>query len=240
MFRGSRRRNVGHGWVAAIGRQDSGRVAYRLAAARRALSRGKLKQAESHARVAFVESGRSLMIRPLLVRIALGRWSARNAVRQLEAAAKTSPSQRTYLMLSAANSRLESHGETMKWARQAFDQDPENLVALRWLGLCCLDAGEFAEAESCFRKAVEQQPSHARWQHALGIALQSLARHGEARHCFETALALDPRNAGFRIDFTEQLLNLNDLSGAEQSARVLLQIAPERAISHVLMAQSLA
>ena len=93
-------------------------------------------------------------------------------------------------------------------------------------GRALLQAGQIAQAESCFREALRTQP-HAPELHAtLGAIIAALGRPADALPSFLTALKLRPDSADAHGNLGNALRELGRMPEAEHHLRVALRLRP--------------
>lgn len=98
----------------------------------------------------------------------------------------------------------KKHVEAIAAFERALELSPDNEVCRTNIGVCLIDHGDIAAAESHFRRVTAAQPENAKGWANLGVALGRLDRYGEALEAFERAESLT--EAG--VDQTDNLVNL--------------------------------
>lgn len=122
----------------------------------------------------------------------LGRGT--EADRAFERSFALSPERR--LMALAAEHQKEGRvSQAEQLYRRVLRQNPDNVDALRLLGLIAANAGRESEAESLLQKAITLAPDFLAAILDLGRLRKEQDRYAEALECFERALAIDANSA---------------------------------------------
>ena len=209
------------------------------AEAERAFAQGRLQEAErlceSGLRMArslplelmrgviYVKTGRLEQALPLLERVA-----------EEDDASPWAP-----LWRSRALRRLGRAEEALDSALQAAERDERDPSIRHHLGLCFLDVSQFADAVDCFQRAIGKGPNSAPAYQGLGLALRGLGRSAEAVTAFRRAAKIAPRSPSILASFWQTLMDCDDVPGAIECARTLLEIGGDSAESHLRLAQAL-
>jgi tetratricopeptide (TPR) repeat protein len=214
-------------------------IGHKLTVAKAAMRLGRLAEADRICRTVLEAKPQNLKARVLLARTALCRCAAAAAANQLATVVKRDPTAfRSLLMLSAAHKRREDHAKALIWARKAADLKPDDIGAIVWNGLCCLELDQFQEAERRFRAALDIAEDRADIHNWLGLALQGQGRYGDATDSFEMAAEINPSSPVFRRNLTESLISENDLTALD-SARTLIELCPNDPTGHMMCAECL-
>jgi len=88
-------------------------------------------------------------------------------------------------------------------------------------GIACMENGEYADAENCFRQTMVLAPESLETLLNLGYCLDLQGYSGEALDCYESVLALSPGNAKARYNRAAHLLRRGDMEAgfADYEAR---------------------
>ncbi|MFN0024678.1 MAG: sulfotransferase [Parvularculaceae bacterium] len=113
----------------------------------------------------------------------------------------------------------------------ALEEDPDNVDAMRLLGVVLALLGRGEEALRRARQAVLLAPDYLSAWSNLGAALTELDRIDEAVDAFRRALALDPKNVQCQYNLANALSAHQDFQGAQSAFRAALAIDPAQAPS---------
>ncbi|MBX9746356.1 MAG: tetratricopeptide repeat protein, partial [Hyphomonadaceae bacterium] len=98
--------------------------------------------------------------------------------------------------------------------------------------------GAHAEAIAALRRAIELAPGKPKWHEALTEAIWQ-AGGGLSLSSYQYAIERLPQDASLRLSFAHQLNRVGARQDAEDQARAALALAPERAETHDMLAQTL-
>jgi tetratricopeptide (TPR) repeat protein len=110
--------------------------------------------------------------------------------------------------------------------REVLAQQPDNAVALHFLGVIHYQRRNLAEALPLLERAVRLQPDEPEFHNNLGLALAAADREEEAIAAYRRALALKPDHAGAWSNLGLTLQSLNDIDGAIDAYRRALALNP--------------
>lgn len=102
--------------------------------------------------------------------------------------------ERKALALAAEHQQQGRTEQAERMLRELLRSHPENVDALRLLGVMSLSAGRLPEAERLLRRATHLAPDFAEAQLDLGRALKEQHKLQEAIEALERAIALEPGN----------------------------------------------
>lgn len=102
--------------------------------------------------------------------------------------------ERKALALAAEHQQQGRPEQAERMLRELLRSHPENVDALRLLGVMSLSAGRLPEAERLLRRATHLAPDFAEAQLDLGRALKEQHKLQEAIEALERAIALEPGN----------------------------------------------
>lgn len=191
----------------------------------------------------------------LLGRAAASRASMkdmREAVGHFEKAVALEPKYTSaWVQLAIAHTQLGRWGggggttlQCWQSARAAIDRaralepdSPDVLVALGWI----LRTGEWKwrEAERVFRRALELRPNQPEVLAGAAVLFYNMGRTEEGFRLGEQSLRLDPLNPANQIDLSIMFFFADKPIEAERTARRALQLAPNGASFHAILAWSL-
>jgi tetratricopeptide (TPR) repeat protein len=146
---------------------------------------------------------------------------------------------RKILALAAEHQKEGRFEEAEKLYREVLRNNPQNVDALRMLGLLAFGGGNIDEAERLFRRAVTAAPDFVSAIIDLGLALKEQSRIEEAIECFRQATKLEPKNVKAHYQLA-QILSPAALSDeAIKSYQQILELRPKHAgallgLGHVL------
>ncbi len=78
--------------------------------------------------------------------------------------------------------------------RNVLRRDPDNVDALRLMGVLAMKQEQYNDAEALIRRAVELAPDYIVAWNNLGAALNEQGKHDEAEEAYQRALQLGPKN----------------------------------------------
>jgi len=90
--------------------------------------------------------------------------------------------------------RQDETEKAEKIYRSILRRDPDNVDALRLLGLIAIKQEQYNDAEALIRRAVELAPDYLIAWNNLGSALNEQEKYREAEKAFQSSLQLDPEN----------------------------------------------
>ena len=121
---------------------------------------------------------------------------------------------RAYNNLGIVLLRKDSLGSASAALARSVDLNPENPVALYYLGKVKRSLGRPKEAEDAFRRALALDPNYVSAHFELGNVLNDTARFDEAIACYDKALGLDPNFMDARWPRILALFRKGDLGAA--------------------------
>lgn len=114
--------------------------------------------------------------------------------------------------------------DAIAFYRQAMAEDPENLTAMRGLGLALRTAGRLEEAEAAYRSMIERHPAHPLARLELATVLMEQNALDEAIEEFRQALVLDPEFKQAHFNMAVALVRTGRLDEAARSFQKVLEI----------------
>jgi tetratricopeptide (TPR) repeat protein len=130
--------------------------------------------------------------------------------------------------------RLQQAGDLENAAssfRRAIAIEPDNVDALRMLGVVSAALGNAAESLRSARQAVRFAPqSHEAWNN-MGSVLSEFEFHEEALEAFRHAANLSPECSATQTNLANALTMNGDIKGAERAFKKALALTPEDATS---------
>lgn len=108
--------------------------------------------------------------------------------------------------------------------RRALEEDPENLTAMRGLGLALRTAGDFDGAVAAYRNMVERYPKHPLARLELATVLMEQGSLDEAIAEFRRALEIDPEFKQAHFNLGAALARAGRFEEAAQSFEKVLAI----------------
>ena len=102
--------------------------------------------------------------------------------------------ERKQLAIAAEHQKAGRLEEAERCCRDVLRVNPENVDALRLLGITLVRDGRIDEAETQFRKAIDIAPDFVGALMDLGRSLKDQSQFEEAIECFKRAMRLEPTN----------------------------------------------
>ncbi len=106
-------------------------------------------------------------------------------------------------------------------------------------GWLCLMTGRREDGRRLVENAVEAAPHFAFSYVAMGALHAAEGRHDEAELCWQRALVLDPADVDASALLVQSRRQAKDVVGAEQVARTAILAAPQDAMAHFVLAETL-
>lgn len=106
-------------------------------------------------------------------------------------------------------------------------------------GWLCLMAGRKEDGRQLVENAVEAAPHLAFAYVAMGVLHAAEGQREEAELCWQRALVLDPADVDASALLVQSRQQANDMVGAEQVARNAILVAPQDAMVHFVLAETL-
>lgn len=198
-----------------------------LAAAKAALARGKLPDAEQRLRKLLARTPEHRQALHLLGLIAQRRGERGAAVELLTRAAAADPGNaEVHTHLAEARRAAGDPGGAERAARAAVALAPEAAPAWNNLALALQEQGRLADAEAALRRAVEAAPRYPRAHYNLGNVLRQQGRHAEAVASLRAALRLQPDYPQADNALGVLLGESGDVEGAATHLRRAIDRAP--------------
>jgi tetratricopeptide (TPR) repeat protein len=211
-----------------------------ISKAAQAHAAGRLDESESGLRQVLIGDPENVQALLLLGIIAVKRDRLGEAIDLLEKVReRDSTSFQARLWLSMASRKLGNLDETLKYAIEATNLNPNDPQGQNQLGLAFLDKQEFRGAESCFRKALSAAPNVAQLHFGLGLAQQGLRDGVGAIGSFRRAAQLAPESLSLQTSIRQKLMDEYDPAGAADCARAILKLQPNSAEANLWLARAL-
>jgi 1,4-dihydroxy-6-naphthoate synthase len=137
---------------------------------------------------------------------------------------------------------LQRHGDPAQaesLCRQAIGQDPENIDALRLLGLIVHQSGRHAEAVDLLRQALTRRAGHANTLNNLGEALRAMGSLDEAIECYRKAIGVDPNYPEPHNNLGVALVQAGQLAQAIGQFNRALKLRPNYVNAYVHLGDAL-
>ncbi len=122
----------------------------------------------------------------------LGR--GREADEAFERSFELNPHRKT-LAIAGEHHKAGRRQEAAALCRDVLSEAPNNVSALRMMGLIALGESRYDEAERILRRALLVAPDYADAMIDLGQALKEQSRFGEAINCLRRAVKIEPNSA---------------------------------------------
>ncbi|MBF0589374.1 MAG: tetratricopeptide repeat protein [Magnetococcales bacterium] len=116
--------------------------------------------------------------------------------------------------------------------RQILALDPNQVDALRLVGVLAHQTGRLEEAEHFLKQALLKNPDLAPTHANLGHLRRDMERYDEAIACFRKALTLQPDDVGLMATLGALLLDRGELAEAEPLLRKALVLQPRDPGAH--------
>jgi choline-sulfatase len=115
-------------------------------------------------------------------------------------------------------------------------EDPDNALALKFLGAAALDAGDLPRAVELNERLVARGLHVADAEANLVLAYHRLRRAADAERAAERAIAADPNHAAARFNLATHYWESGNAAAAKQALEPLLARFPDHAGGRTLMA----
>jgi predicted O-linked N-acetylglucosamine transferase (SPINDLY family) len=142
------------------------------------------------------------------------------------------------LAQAIADHRSGKTAEAMALYRKVLDQDPDQVDALRLLGVCQLHAGRGAEAEALLRRALGAAPNNPKIHDNWALVLRGLGRKDEARAASRRAVELAPNEPTILINLVQFELQAGNVDAAIDLLRHILTIQPDAVEARYQLAET--
>ena len=116
--------------------------------------------------------------------------------------------------------------------QQILQAEPQQPIALHFLGVISYQAGKTDKAFDLISKALTIKPDYVDAHYNLGIVLQSLLRLDEAKASYKNTLAIKPDYAEAHSNLGNTFKDLGQLDEAIASYKNALAIKPDYAEAH--------
>jgi predicted TPR repeat methyltransferase len=120
--------------------------------------------------------------------------------------------------------------EAFPLLRQLVRDQPENVEAVKTLGMVCFRTGRYELAQHFMGESLRLDPSFVEGLRIRGLAFMQLKRHAAALDCFETVLAASPGFVDVMINRATALLDLQRLDKALAGFDEVLALDAENAV----------
>lgn len=116
--------------------------------------------------------------------------------------------------------------------RRVLDNDPQNAIALQYLGVLSMQRGNPEQGEVMIRQALDMRPDIADFHNNLGLCLRQQGRLREAEACYRHALAIKPDYAEAYNNLGLDLQATGQVTEAVTAYRKALELRPQFAEAH--------
>jgi Tfp pilus assembly protein PilF len=117
-------------------------------------------------------------------------------------------------------------------------EDPENRLALEFLGRARSQRGEWRAAREAFRRALASGPNPVSVHLELGRVERELGDEEAEQRALEEALRVDPRSVAARLDLARVLMRRGRPKDAAALLEEALRILPRSVAAHVGLAEA--
>jgi tetratricopeptide (TPR) repeat protein len=123
--------------------------------------------------------------------------------------------------------------------RQALEADPDQPLALHYLGVACFQRKQYAEALPLLQRSTAKVPTEPEFHNNLGLVLAAMDRNDDAIAEYRRTLELAPDHATASNNLGLALQAINRLPDAIAAFRRALAVAPAFAHAHWNLALAL-
>jgi tetratricopeptide (TPR) repeat protein len=116
--------------------------------------------------------------------------------------------------------------------RRVLEDDPQNAVALQYLGVLSMQRDNPAHGEVLIRQALDIRSDIPDFHNNLGLCLRQQGRLREAQACYRQALAIKPDYAAAYNNLGLDLQATGEMTEAVTAFRKALQLQPQFAEAH--------
>ncbi len=134
---------------------------------------------------------------------------------------------RKKLAHAAEQQREGNYEEAARLYREILHSQPQNVDALRMLGILAFGEGNIDEAERLLRRAVVLAPDFVNAIIDLGNALKEQGRIEEAAECFKQAASLEPANVKAHYQLAQMLSPVALSLDAIEAYKRVLELRPK-------------
>lgn len=142
------------------------------------------------------------------------------------------------LAQAIADHRSGKTAEAMALYRKVLEHDPDQVDALRLLGVCQLHAGQGAEAEALLRRALGAAPNNPKIHDNWALVLRGLGRKDEARAASRRAVELAPNEPAILINLVQFELQAGNVDAAIDLLQHILTIQPDAVEARYQLAET--
>lgn len=114
--------------------------------------------------------------------------------------------------------------QSQPYFEKALTANPKHAEAWCWLGYCCLQSGNLAEAQQFMLKGLQLKPSFGQGWNLLGTLYHGIGRQQESEGCFMRAVAIDPDIPFPWNNLANTYLDAGELGEAEQVIRQAIRL----------------
>lgn len=245
---GSMRRNIGGGVVAlqllfaaaVLCQQPTDTIA----AARRLLDAGHVKEAESALRAYLQEHATSADAHFLLGYTLFREKRAKDSLAEFTAGASfRKPGAGDLKVVASDYVMLGDYGDAEKWFTAVVVDKPDDADAWYLLGRTKFNESNFQASVTCFERALALRPQHVESENNLGLALVQLNEPERARIAFKNAIEWQGQTPTDAQPFLNLGVLLYGQSQYEQAVPYLEQaskLAPDNPKIHEELAEAYA
>jgi len=116
--------------------------------------------------------------------------------------------------------------------RRVFEDDPQNAIALQYLGVLSMQRGNPAQGGEMIRQALDIRSDIPDFHNNLGLCLRQQGRLREAQACYRQALAIKPDYAVAYNNLGLDLQATGEVAEAVTAFKKALQLQPQFAEAH--------
>ncbi|MFA4994585.1 MAG: tetratricopeptide repeat protein [Bdellovibrionales bacterium] len=138
---------------------------------------------------------------------------------------------------SKLHEAVDSHingriGDAERLYREVLAGNPQDAIALHYLGIILYHRGEFVEAVDLIRQSLSIQPNSAEAMSNLGLVLVAQEKTEEAIALYRKAIALKPDNADNYNNLASALLIQKKLDESIEASQQAIRLKPSFSIAY--------
>ncbi|HEU4522072.1 MAG TPA: tetratricopeptide repeat protein, partial [Thermoanaerobaculia bacterium] len=146
---------------------------------------------------------------------------------------------RAYELLADVYGQRGDHAAALPLLRKAVEIQPKLTRSKNNLAASLIASGEVREGERLLQEILTQYPKFPNASFHLALLREAQGRPADARAAYETELRNHPDSVVARFNLGELLLRMNDVRGAEEHMRTLVQQKSENARPYLMLARIL-
>ena len=156
-----------------------------------------------------------------------------------QAAAVDEQNARAYELMAEIHMNRNDHRGAEPLLRKVVEIQPKLTRSRINLAASLIGTGKLAEAETLLREIIAEYPRCPHANFHLGLLREAQGRPADARAAYETEIRNHPDSVVARFNLGELLLRLNDVGGAEEQMRTLVEQKAENARPYLMLARIL-